>query len=35
VGADAGKANCHSDYVDDADARQIQLVQLNGAAGQS
>ena len=35
VGADAGKANCHSDYVDDEDARQIQLVQLNGAAGQS
>jgi phosphomethylpyrimidine synthase len=32
VGADAGKANCHSDYVDSEDARKIQLVQLNGAA---
>jgi len=32
VGADAGKANCHSDYVDGEDARKIQLVQLNGAA---
>ncbi|MFN9825800.1 MAG: thiamine biosynthesis protein ThiC, partial [Planctomyces sp.] len=32
VGADAGKANCHSDYVDGEDARKIQLVQLNGSA---
>ena len=34
VGADAGKASCHSDYVDGDDARQIQLVQLSGPASQ-
>ncbi|MFM7863530.1 MAG: phosphomethylpyrimidine synthase ThiC [Planctomycetaceae bacterium] len=34
VGADTGKASCHSDYVDDEDARQIQLVQLSGPATQ-
>jgi phosphomethylpyrimidine synthase len=28
VGADAGKADCHSDYVDDDQALKIQLVQL-------
>ena len=34
VGADAGKASCHSDYVDPDSARQVQgdrLVQLNTA----
>jgi phosphomethylpyrimidine synthase len=34
VGADEGKASCHSDYVDPQSARQVQgerLVQLNTA----
>jgi phosphomethylpyrimidine synthase len=28
VGAEEGKGNCHSDYVDDETAKNIQVVQL-------
>ncbi|MCA9000066.1 MAG: phosphomethylpyrimidine synthase ThiC, partial [Planctomycetaceae bacterium] len=28
VGADQGKASCHSDYVDDVTAKHVQLVEL-------
>ncbi|MBL8809957.1 MAG: phosphomethylpyrimidine synthase ThiC [Planctomycetaceae bacterium] len=33
VGAEHGKANCHSDYVSDEEAQRIQLVQLSTNKG--
>lgn len=32
VGAEEGKGNCHSDYVDDETAKNIQVVQLGNAS---